>query len=133
MDIPRDEIKSEGQLIPKLKTCSLKVEPLWGDDAGRVTMDATFSGTFKGWFTNITLEIGRTTISEMNTIKKLIEKPILKFTYPLDRDLNGKKAGTAYEEFFYGTAIEAKFNSYKGKYEAFSINLVAIKRRPLDV
>lgn len=133
MRIARDEIKSVGHSIPKLKSCSLKVEPLWADDAGRVTMDAKFSGTFKGWFTNIKLEIGRTSIEELDTIKRLIEKPILSLTYPLDRELNGTKAGKAYTENFYGVAIETEFNNYKSEYEPFSINLIAIERRPLDV
>lgn len=133
MDIPRDKIKAEGQLIPKLKKCTLGVNPLWADDAGRETMDAKFSGTFKGWFTQIKLEIGRTTVEELNIIKNILEKSILSLTYPLDRDLNGTKAGKAYTESFYGTAIETGFDNYKGKYDAFSIILTAIERRPLDV
>lgn len=133
MRISRDEIKSAGQTIPKLKSCSIKPEPLWGDDAGRDTMDCNFSGTFKGWFTNIKLEIGRTTIEELNKIKQLIEKPITTLTYPLDRDLNGIKAGKAYTESFYGVAIETEFDNYKSDYEPFTINLIAVEGRPLDV
>lgn len=129
----REKIKAEGMGIPKLKSCRISVEPLWGDDTGRETMDASFGGTFKGWFTKIKLEIGRTTIEELNFIKNLLEKPIVSFSYPIERDLGNIKAGKEYTEQFYGTAIETEFNNYKGKYDSFSITLTAVKRRPLDV
>lgn len=134
MRVSRDEIKSAGQLIPKLLSCSIKPEPLWGDDAGRLVMEkGKFSGTFMGYFTNITMEIGRTTIEELNKIKSLIEKPITELTYPLDRDMDNKKAGEAYTESFYGVAIETKFNNYNSNYEPFTISLIAVEGRPLDV
>lgn len=131
--ISRDEIKAQGQKIPKLCAgCSLKSEPLWGDDAGRENMAGTFSGTFKGWFPTIKLPFGSTTIEEMNTIKKLIERPIISLTYPLDRNYKGLKAGQAYTEKFYGTAIEAIFDNYKGKYKPFTIELVSVEGRIYD-
>lgn len=133
MNIQRDEIKAFGQSIPKLvQGCSVTPEPLWGDDTGRENMKGKYSGTFVGWFPKIKLKFGRTTISEMNTIKSLIERPIVSLTYPLDRNYNNKNAGEAYTEDFYGTAITAAFNNYKGKYEPFEVDFVAVEGRIYD-
>lgn len=133
MVIARDQIKAEGQNIPKLtKGCSLTSEPLWGDDAGRENMAGTYSGTFVGYFPKIKLVFGSTTISEMNTIKELLEKPIVNLTYPLDRNYKGINAGKAYTEKFYGTAITAEFDNYKGKYKPFTVEFVAVERRVYD-
>ena len=95
-------------------------------------MAGKFSGTFKGWFPTIKLPFGSTTIEEMNDIKELIERPIISLTYPLDRDYKNIKAGKAYTEKFYGTAITAEFDNYKGKYKPFSIELVAVEGRIYD-
>lgn len=131
--LKREEIKAQGQSIPKLIWgCSLTSEPLWGEDAGRENMVGTFSGTFTGWFPKVKLVFGSTTIQEMNTIKQLIERPIIDLTYPLDRDYKNLKAGQAYTEKFYGTAITAEFNSYSSKYKEFTIELVAVERRLYD-
>lgn len=133
MEISREEIKSEGQSIPKLcKGCSLTSEPLWGDDAGRENMTGTYSGTFVGWFPKIKLCFGSTTVSELNQIKQLLEKPIVSLTYPLDRDFKGKQAGEGYTEEFYGTAIIAEFDNYKQKYKPFQVSFVAVERRLYD-
>ncbi len=133
MDIVREEIKAFGQKLPKLVAgCSLTSEPLWGDDTGRESMAGKYSGTFVGWFPKIKLPFGSTTINEMNTIKNLIERPIVSLTYPLDRDYKGIKAGKGYTEQFYGTAITAEFDNYKGKYKPFEIELVAVERRLYD-
>lgn len=133
MEIARDQIKAGGQSIPKLvKGCSLTSEPLWGEDAGRENMAGTYSGTFVGYFPKIKLPFGSTTISEMNTIKELLEKPIVNLTYPLDRDYKGIAAGKAYTEKFYGTAITAEFDNYKGKYKPFTVEFVAVERRIYD-
>lgn len=133
ISISRDAIKAQGQSLPKLtKGCSLTSEPVWGDDAGRENMAGKYSGTFVGWFPKIKLPFGSTTIAEMNTIKKLIERPIITLTYPLDREYKGVSAGKAYTEKFYGTAITAEFDNYKGKYKPFNIELVAVERRLYD-
>ena len=108
-----------------LKLCKYEItaEPLWGSDAGREAMDGHYSGTFIGYFTNITLSFGRTTQNEMNTIKATFEKPTFNFTYP------NEKTGNDVTETFYGTAIKAQKESLKGKYLPFDINLVATVRR----
>lgn len=131
--IKRDDIKVQGHHIPKLCAgCSLTSEPLWGDDAGRENMAGKFSGTFKGFFPKVKLPFGSTTIDEMNIIKNLIERPIVSLTYPLDRDYKDLKAGKAYTEEFYGTAITAEFDNYKGKYKPFTIELVSVEGRIYD-
>lgn len=110
-----------------LKLCKFRitVEPLWGDDAGRDNMTGDFSGTFKGFFTNIILNFGKTTQEEMKFIKDNFEKPTFPFTYPSD------KTGQDVTENFYGTAISAEKESIKpnSKYLPFDITLVAVKRR----
>lgn len=113
------------KLTDFLKLCKYKItaEPLWGSDAGRDNMKGTYTGTFVGYFTNITLSFGKTTQEEMKTIKETFEKPTFLFTYPSD------KTGQNVEETFYGTAISAEKESLKGKYLPFEITLVATKRR----
>ena len=95
-------------------------------------MDGNFSGTFMGYFTNIKMNIGSTTIDEMNTLKQLLEKPTVSITYPVERKIGNTLAGNSYTESFYGTAINAEFDNYKAKYKPFSIQFVAIGGRPLN-
>lgn len=113
------------KLTDFLKLCKyeITVEPLWGKDAGRESMAGQYSGTFVGYFTNITLSFGRTTQTEMKKIKETFEKPTFPFTYP------SEKTGNDVTETFYGTAIKAQKDSLKGKYLPFDITLVATKRR----
>lgn len=108
-----------------LKLCEyeITVEPTWGSDAGRDNMEAAFTGTFKGYFTNIILKFGKTTQEEMSFIKDTFERPTFDFTYPHD------KTGKDTTETFYGTAIKARKKSLKGKYLPFEITLVATKGR----
>lgn len=113
------------KLVDFLKLCKFNItaEPLWGTDAGRENMIGTYTGTFVGYFTNITLNFGKTTQEEMTFIKDTFEKPIFNFTYP------SEKTGQEVTEAFYGTAIKAEKESLKGKYLPFDITLVATKRR----
>jgi len=113
------------KLTDFLKLCKyeITVEPLWGSDAGRQAMDGHYSGTFIGYFTNITLNFGKTSQSEMQKIKETFEQATFPFTYP------SEKTGNDVTEIFYGTAIKAQKESLKGKYLPFNISLVAIKRR----
>lgn len=109
--------------LPKLKSYSISVEPLWGDDAGRESMAGQYSGTFIGYFTTITLEFGETTQVEHTKIKSIFEQPLFNFTYPSD------KTGKDVTEEFYGTAITSKKSKDYGKYASFSIDIVATQRR----
>lgn len=113
------------KLTDFLKLCkySISAEPLWGSDAGRENMQGTYTGTFIGYFTNITLSFGKTTQEEMKTIKETFEQPTFPFIYP------SEKTGKDVTETFYGTAIKAEKESLKGKYLPFDIKLVATKRR----
>ncbi len=108
-----------------LKLCRYKItaEPLWGSDAGRENMKGTYTGTFKGYFTTITLNFGKTTQDEMKIIKQTFEKPTFSFTYPSDID------GNDTTETFYATAISSEKESLKGKYLPFEITLVATEGR----
>lgn len=110
-----------------LKLCkySITAEPLWGADAGRENMTGTYTGTFVGYFTNITLNFGKTTQAEMQNIKNTFENPTFSFTYP------DEKTGQDRTENFYGTAIKAERESIKenAKFLPFEITLIATQRR----
>lgn len=113
------------KLTDFLKLCkySITAEPTWGKDAGRENMLGDFSGTFLGYFTNITLSFGKTTQEEMTSIKNVFEKATFNFTYPSD------KTGKDVTELFYGTAIKAEKNKLNGLYLPFEFTIVAVHRR----
>ena len=100
-------------------------EPLWGEDAGRNANDGSFSGTFCGYFTNIHIDFGHTTASQLKDIKAIFEVPVIQsVTYP---DTSGDY--DEYTEDFYGTAIKAELDYWDGLYKPFSIDLVALEQR----
>lgn len=102
-----------------------KPEPLWGSDTGRNSNSGKFSGTFVGYFTNIHIEVGPMTKSEMDEFKAIFEVPIIEnVTFP-----NSSNNGVDYTEDFYGTAIEAKTEYWDGKYEGFGFDLKAVEAR----
>lgn len=109
--------------IPRLIDYDISREPLWGDDAGRESMQGQYSGTFIGYFTKITLTIGRTTQEELAIIKGNFEVPLFNLTYPDD------KTSEDVTEEFYGTAIKTKRRNLKGKYEGFTLEFIATTRR----
>lgn len=110
--------------LPKVKSIEHSVEPTWGPDSGRNTNSGKFSGTFVGWFDTLTIEIGKTTQTELTTIKNAIEHPIIENANFVD-----SKTGNNKIEDFYGTAIKVKRKNKNGMYEPFSFNLKAIERR----
>lgn len=117
-------IKTLSRTYPITKF-SDKLEPAWGDDAGRNSNSGKFSGTFKGFFTNIHIEVGPMTKEEMTNFKRIFEVPIIEnFTYP-----NSSNNGVDYTEDFYGTAIESATDYWDGKYKAFSFDLIAVEAR----
>ena len=102
-----------------------KPEPLWGDDAGRNSNSGKFSGTFKGYFTNLHIEVAPLTKSQMTSFKAIFEVPIIEdVTFP-----NSSNNGADYTEDFYGTAIESATDYWDGKYKSFSFDLVAVEKR----
>lgn len=102
-----------------------KAEPTWGSDAGRNTNSGKFSGTFKGYFTNLHIEVAPMTEQEMDDFKAIFEVPIIEqVTFP-----NSSNQGLPYTEDFYGTAIEAAKTDWDGKYESFSFDLVGVEKR----
>lgn len=127
--------------IPALNNIISTVEPTWASDAGRETMEGTWSGTFKGYFTTLDLEFNEIVFDkELDIIKQLIEHPIIMVTYPLEKTMEWTdnkgyhkiKQGEPYTEEFYGTAIKAKKPFQNAKYyEGFSVSLVAVRRRPV--
>lgn len=129
--------------LPAIKSITPSAEPTWADDAGRDTMDGKWGGSFIGYFTNLEIEFNDIVFdNELDTIKQLIEHAIISVTYPLEKtmswtDANGKhtiKQNELFTEQFYGTAIKPRRPSQDlGYYEGFSISLVAVERRPLDV
>lgn len=102
-----------------------KPEPLWGSDAGRNSNSGKFSGTFKGFYTNIHIEVAPLTKEQMTNFKRIFEVPIIEdFTFP-----NSSNNGNDYTENFYGTALEGATDYWDGKYKAFSFDLVAVNPR----
>ena len=102
-----------------------KPEPLWGNDAGRNSNSGKFSGTFKGYFTNLHIEVAPLTKSQMTSFKAIFEVPIIEdVTFP-----NSSNNGADYTEDFYGTAIESATDYWDGKYKSFSFDLVAVEKR----
>lgn len=111
--------------LPKVLDISHNVEPLWASDAGRNSNSGKYSGTFIGWFDNLTISIGKTTQSEFETICSSIETSIINATFPDTR--NSLSAKT---EDFYGTTITGKIKKLNnGCYEPFSFSLKAISKR----
>lgn len=117
--------------VSNIKDITIKVDPLWGDGTGRDTMDGHYSGTFIGYFTTMQIDFERTTNAEFNIIKTLLEHPFLEgVQFTLEKDMKTYSQGDLYTEDFYnGTAIEAKPNKYHTGYEEFSITLIAVDRR----
>lgn len=97
------------------------LEPLWGDDTGRNSNSGVFSGTFKGYFSQIVVEFAKTTQEQLTLIKDEFEHSVINVRY---KDSN---TGNWISEEFYGTAIKAKLNEWEGKYLPFSITLTAIR------
>lgn len=110
--------------LPKVKSITQSIEPLWASDAGRNSNSGKYSGTFVGWFDKIEVSIGKCNQSELTTIKSAIESPIIEsVTFPDD------KTGTNMTEDFYGTAIETELNNMHQIYEPFKFKLVAVAKR----
>lgn len=112
--------------LPKILSVSDKKQPVWASDAGRNSNSAKFSGTFKGFVTDLQINFGRTTQSQMTEIKNAIEKPngiISNFSY---RDSD---TGQIKTEDFYGTVIDATYNNEKAKYQPFSVSLKGVNLR----
>lgn len=100
-------------------------EPLWADDAGRQSNSGKFSGTFIGYFTNIHIEVGAMSKSQMQSFKAIFEVPIIEdVTFP-----NSSNGGANYTEDFYGTSIAGSTKYWDGKYEPFNFDLVAVEKR----
>lgn len=117
-------VKTISQSYP-ITSFSDTPEPTWGDDTGRNSNSGKFSGTFKGYFTKIHIEVGPMTPNEMTGFKAIFEVPIIEdFTFP-----NSSNNGADYTEDFYGTAIKSELNDWDGKYKPFSIDLVAVNKR----
>ena len=110
------------ETLGKIIIYEVNDEPLWGDDAGRETMDGAYSGTFIGYFTKIVINIGKLKQSEMTNIKNKFKTPFVEVSYT--NPDNGNKV----KEKFYGAALSAKILKI-GRYDQQQITLVAVKRQ----
>ena len=110
--------------LPKVKGVKHTIEPVWASDAGRNSNSAKFSGTFVGWIDVLEVRVGKTTQTEMTTIRNAIETPIIENVVFKD-----SKTGNNKTEDFYGTAIGADANNTKVIYEPFSFSLKGIEVR----
>ena len=78
-----------------------------------------------GYFDNLEISVGKTTIDEFDTICKAIEHPIIEnITFQDTRNKRKNKT-----EDFYGTTISGKVKNINGLYEPFTFSLKAIERR----
>ena len=112
-------IKELSKVLPILDF-DHKSEPTWGKDSGRHSNSGTWSGTFKGYCSQLTIVFGETTQTEMNRIISEFEKGIVSVTYPA-------KNGTIKTENFYGTAINGKVDTWGGMYKGFTLTLTGVK------
>lgn len=117
------KVGSNWKNIPKLLDYEVTAEPLWGDDAGRENREGEYSGTFIGYFSNIKFNMGSTTQSEFTELCNLFKRPFFQVKFI------SEETGELITESFYGTALKAKKDSYKGKYREFAFDIVATKRR----
>ena len=118
--------------VPGIVKLTPGPEPLWGDGTGRNALDGHYSGTFIGYFTTLEIEFGIVTDEEFNTIKSLLEHPLLEgVQFSLEKDMGNYKQGQLYTEDFYnGAAIKSSPLASGGHWEGFSVTLTAIDRRP---
>ena len=118
--------------VPGIVKLTPGPEPLWGDGTGRNTLDGHYSGTFIGYFTTLEIEFGIVTDEEFNTIKSLLEHPLLEgVQFSLEKDMGNYKQGQLYTEDFYnGAVIKSSPLASGGYWEGFSVTLTAIDRRP---
>lgn len=120
-----------GTEVPHIKEMKISPEPLWSDDAGREALDGHYSGTYIGYFTKIEITFEYMTVADFNTIKNLLEHPLLEdVQYTLESDQEDDTQGTLYTEDFYnGVAIEANLLPRGDYYNEFTVTLVAVDRR----
>ena len=111
--------------LPRLIDYTPSIEPYWGSDAGRENMTGDFTGTFNGYYTTMELSFGRCTQAELYEIKQILQKPTFELTYPDPDTIDGSSK----TEEFYGTAIKPKKSNINGKYDAFTVSLVGIKKK----
>lgn len=98
------------------------IEPMWASDAGRNSNSGDFTGTFNGYYDTLEINIGKTTQSELTTIRTAIEVPIITATF------KDTRTGIDKTEDFYGTAIGVeRLNSQS--YKPFSFSLKAVSKR----
>ena len=112
--------------LPKVLNISDQPQPTWGSDSGRYSNSGTFHGTFKGYFTDLQINFGKTTQAEMTRIKTYLQPKggIIKSVTYRDTDTGQDKT-----EDFYGTVINATYSNKNGYYQPFSVSLKAVKKR----
>ena len=120
-----------GTEVPHIKEMKISPEPLWGDGTGREALDGHYSGTFIGYFTTIEITFEPMSVADYNTIKNLLEHPLLEdVQYTLESDQDGYSQGVLYTEDFYnGVAIEAELYPMGDYYKEFTVTLTAVDRR----
>ena len=114
------ELKVNNQSLKVLADYSVANEPIWASDAGRSNMSQTFTGTFNGYCPNLTLTFLDLMPDDFAYNANLLENPTIDITY---EDPKTKQIIT---KAFAGSAIGTKVTFYKGRYEGFSISLVAV-------
>lgn len=122
----------QGQQVPGIVSITPGPEPLWGDGTGRSAMDGHYSGTFIGYFTTLEIKFGKTSDSEFNLIKTLLEHPFLEgVQFSLEKDMGDYKQGELFTEDFYnGQAIKSSPLACGDAWDEFTVVLTAIDRRP---
>lgn len=113
------------ETLPKLiNPYSHILHPEWGKDTGRNTNSGKFSGSFVGWFDQLTLTFGRHNQTEHTQILNELGIATREIKF-LDT-----KTGTYKTEWFYLDSIETETTNYhKSYYNQMTITMTAISRR----
>lgn len=100
------------------------IHPEWGPDTGRNTNSGKFTGSFVGWFDQLTIQFGRHNQTEHTQILSDLGVATKEIKF-LDT-----KTGAYKTEWFYLDTIETETINYKkGSYAPMTITLTAISKR----
>ncbi len=113
------------KLSQKIPILSWQDQPQdnWASDAGRNSNSAKWGGTFIGYVTQLTIEFGELTQSQITELKRYVQRSIFRVRY------QSSDNGEWITEKFYGTTIPAKKDYIYGKYKPFSLTLTGVDLR----
>lgn len=100
------------------------INPVWGPNTGRNTNSGKFTGSFVGWFDQLTIQFGRHGQTDHSTILNSLGVSTIEITF------KDTKTGSNKTEWFYLDTIESELGNYKkGYYAPMTITMTAISKR----